>query len=447
MSQLKVNRLSTREVNFASRLEELSAVDLHKPADLVQQVSAIIARIEQQGDSALLEYAARFDGLNLADADQLKLTPKDFQMALERIEAKDRQALEMAADRITRYHAHQRVDSWEYQDELGNLLGQRISPIERVGFCIPGGRASYPSSLLMSVLPAKIAGVKEVVMVSPQGTGHPYDMVLAAAALAGVDYGYCSGGAHTVAALACGTESIARVDKIVGPGGLYVTEAKRQLFGRVGIDMIAGPSEVMVISDASAPPSMLAFDLLAQAEHDSASQALLVSPDKDHLDEVEQAIREALDDLPRRELIEASLSNRGGLIVCDSLSEAADLANRLAPEHLELAVQQPDQLLPLIRNAGAIFLGARTPEVLGDYNAGPSHVLPTFGSARFSSPLGVYDFIKRSSVIAISQEGLNHLVAPAARLARQEGLEAHARSAEARLVDLASYQPTGLNKA
>ena len=430
MVDLLINHLQTQQVDFDICLQRLRDYQPDTSQHLVEKVQKIIATVKNKGDAALLDYACQFENIKAEKVADRLLQPADLQSALMRLSAEHRQALEFAAKRIRTYHQHQQETSWQYQDEFGNELGQRINPLERVGFYIPGGQASYPSSVLMTMIPAQIAGVDELIMVSPNSQNN--DMVLAAAALAGAHCCYTFGGAHAVAALAWGTESVPQVDKIVGPGGLYVTEAKRQLYGQVGIDMIAGPSEIMIISDGSASPALLAMDLLAQAEHDSLAQSLIVSPVRAHLKAVEQAVMTIARQLPRLDIIAASLRHRGALIGCRDLAEAVELANHIAPEHLELAVQEPDELLSAIRHAGAIFVGAKTPEVLGDYIAGPSHVLPTQGAARFSSPLGVYDFIKRSSVLKMSKVGSRALAVSAAKLARAEGLEAHARSAEMR---------------
>lgn len=435
MTGVVLNRLQTNQPDFDARLRQLFIWQESQDESLSATVRKVIHQVRTQGDSALLAYVREFEDATVGAIPDLKLTPDDCQAALDRLSATERNALLLAADRIRQYHEHQREKSWQYQDEFGNLLGQRIGALERVGFYVPGGQASYPSSVLMSMIPAQVAGVDELIMVSPAPHGKVSDLVLAAAAIAGAHCCYTCGGAHAIAALAYGTESIPKVDKIVGPGGIYVIEAKRQVFGRVGIDMIAGPSEVMIISDGHAAPDMLALDLLAQAEHDASSQALIISPDATHLDEVAEATVTKLAQMPRADIIRNSLTQRGALIQCRDLVEAAGLANQIAPEHLELAVHEPETLLPSIRHAGAIFLGAGSPEVFGDYVAGPSHVLPTYGAARFHSPLGVYDFIKRSSIIGISTQGSAALTRTAAVLARGEGLEAHACSAEVRQPD------------
>lgn len=434
MIKSPLNRLRTDQADFDTRLHELSV--WQQPKDLEQlsdTVRTMINQVRSQGDAALLAYIAEHEGVTASSLTELTLTSSDLQMAFERLDSKTREALELAAHRIREYHEHQKETSWDYQDQFGNLLGQRINPLERVGFYIPGGQANYPSSVLMTMIPAQVAGVEELIMISPAPGGLPNDSVLAAAALAGAHRCYTFGGAHAIAALAFGTASVPKVDKIVGPGGIYVTEAKRQVFGQVGIDLIAGPSEIMIVSDGSAPPEWLALDLLSQAEHDACAQALIVSPDAAHLDAVADAVTAHLAQMPRADIISASLRQHGAFIECQDLSAAVRLVNQIAPEHLELAVRDPESLLPGIRHAGAIFLGAGTPEVLGDYIAGPSHVLPTQGTVRFSSPLGVYDFVKRSSVMRINAAGLSALVEPAARLARAESLEAHAQAAEIRL--------------
>lgn len=430
-----LRRLTTRQPDFEQQLQALLARDEQNQEGIAEAVRDIIGQVRTRGHAALLEYVKQFEGTQANQLSELILEPADLKAAFGRLPDQGKAALEFASRRIKDYHEHQQESSWEYKDEWGNRLGQRIGPLERVGFYIPGGQASYPSSVLMTMIPAQVAGVDELVMVSPSPLEAPNDWVLGAAFLAGAHLCYSFGGAHSIAALAYGTESITAVDKIVGPGGLYVTEAKRQVFGCVGIDMIAGPSEVLIISDGSAHPEWLALDLLSQAEHDAAAQACLISPDAAHLDAVAAALEVALASLPRAKIAAQSLSARGALIACEDLPEAVALANRIAPEHLQLAVQNTDDLLPDIRHAGAIFVGARTPEVVGDYTAGPSHVLPTSGTARFSSPLGVYDFLKRSSVIQMSQQPNRELLASAAVLAEAEGLDAHAMAARVRLQD------------
>jgi len=428
-----MQRLDTGQADFDQRLEQLTAWQEGLDLQVTESVTAIVADVAGRGDPAVLEYTARFDRLEAASVAQLEISRERLAMALERIEHKQREALEYAADRIRRYHGHQFQQSWQYQDEEGNLLGQQITPLERAGIYVPGGKASYPSSVLMNALPARVAGVDEIVMVVPAPGGELNDLVLAAAAIAQVDRVFTVGGAQAVAALAYGTATIPRVDKIVGPGNIYVATAKRQVYGRVGIDMVAGPSEILVVCDGSTDPDWVAMDLFSQAEHDENAQSLLLCPDPDYLDRVQASIDRLLPGMERAEIIRASLAGRGAMIRTRDLAEAVAVSNRLAPEHLELSVRDPQSLLPLVRHAGAIFIGPYTSESLGDYCAGPNHVLPTSRSARFSSPLGVYDFQKRSSVIMCSERGVQELGRMASTLARGEALTAHARSAELRL--------------
>ena len=430
-----MQRLDTAQADFDQRLEQLTAWQDSLDRQVTESVTAIVADVAGRGDPAVLEYTARFDSLEAASVGQLEVSRQSLGKALERIEQKQREALEYAADRIRRYHGHQFQQSWQYHDEEGNLLGQQITPLERAGIYVPGGKASYPSSVLMNALPARVAGVDEIVMVVPAPGGEVNDLVLAAAAIAEVDRVFTIGGAQAVAALAYGTATIPRVDKIVGPGNIYVATAKRHVFGRVGIDMVAGPSEILVICDGSTDPDWVAMDLFSQAEHDENAQSLLLCPDPDYLDRVQSSIDRLLPGMERAEIIRASLDGRGAMIRTRDLAEAVVVSNRLAPEHLELSVQDPQSLLPLVRHAGAIFMGPYTSESLGDYCAGPNHVLPTSRSARFSSPLGVYDFQKRSSVIMCSERGVQELGRMASTLARGESLTAHARSAELRLRD------------
>ncbi len=430
-----MQRLDTAQADFDQRLEQLTAWQESLDRQVTESVTAIVADVARRGDPAVLEYTARFDRLEAASVGQLEVSRQSLGKALERIEQKQREALEYAADRIRRYHGHQFQQSWQYHDEEGNLLGQQITPLERAGIYVPGGKASYPSSVLMNALPARVAGVDEIVMVVPAPGGEVNDLVLAAAAIAEVDRVFTIGGAQAVAALAYGTATIPRVDKIVGPGNIYVATAKRHVFGRVGIDMVAGPSEILVICDGSTDPDWIAMDLFSQAEHDENAQSLLLCPDPDYLDRVQASIDRLLPGMERAEIIRASLAGRGAMIRTRDLAEAVAVSNRLAPEHLELSVQDPQSLLPLVRHAGAIFMGPYTSESLGDYCAGPNHVLPTSRSARFSSPLGVYDFQKRSSVIMCSERGVQELGRMASTLARGESLTAHARSAELRLRD------------
>lgn len=432
-SQNLINRLDTAEADFEARFTRLLHWSPEQDQGIEQAVSAILADVQARGDEALMDYTRRFDRLEVHEAAGLRLSRAELQAALDGLPAAERQALERAADRIRRYHEHQRTSSWMYTEADGTRLGQRVLPLDRVGLYVPGGKAAYPSSVLMNAIPAQVAGVKELVMVVPTPDGVRNPAVLAAACLAGIQEVYTIGGAQAVAALAYGTRSIRPVDKIVGPGNAYVAEAKRRVFGTVGIDMIAGPSEILVVSDGSVPADWVAVDLFSQAEHDEMAQAILISPDAAFLDAVAEAIARLLPGQPRRAVIGKSLADRGALIHVRSMQEAAELVNRVAPEHLELAVRDVDGLLADIRHAGAIFMGRWGCEALGDYCAGPSHVLPTMRTPRFSSPLGVYDFQKRSSLIEPSATGADHLAKVAATLARAEGLEAHAQSAEYRL--------------
>ena len=432
-SQNLINRLDTAEADFEARFTRLLHWSPEQDQGIEQAVSAILADVQARGDEALMDYTRRFDRLDVHEAAGLRLSQSELQAALDGLPAAERQALERAAERIRRYHEHQRTSSWMYTEADGTRLGQRVLPLDRVGLYVPGGKAAYPSSVLMNAIPAQVAGVKELVMVVPTPDGVRNPAVLAAACLAGIQEVYTIGGAQAVAALAHGTRSIRPVDKIVGPGNAYVAEAKRRVFGTVGIDMIAGPSEILVVSDGSVPADWVAVDLFSQAEHDEMAQAILISPDAAFLDAVAEAIARLLPGQPRRAVIGKSLADRGALIHVRSMQEAAELVNRVAPEHLELAVRDVDSLLADIRHAGAIFMGRWGCEALGDYCAGPSHVLPTMRTPRFSSPLGVYDFQKRSSLIEPSATGADHLAKVAATLARAEGLEAHAQSAEYRL--------------
>ena len=432
---MKLRRLQAGDADFGATIDALTRYEAEQDAAVERTAREIIAEVRARGDAALLETTARFDRLEVRAMAELEIGRDAFEAALAAIAPAEAQALHAAAQRIRRFHLEQRAASWQITDSDGTRLGQQVTPLERVGIYVPGGKAAYPSSVLMNAIPAKVAGVAEVVMVSPTPGGERSPLVLAAAALGGVDRMFAIGGAQAVAALAYGTASVPRVDKIVGPGNAYVAAAKRQVFGQVGIDMIAGPSEILVIGDGSTPPEWVALDLFSQAEHDELAQAILVSPRADYLDAVEAAMARLLPELSRREVIAASLGARGALIETRDLEEACAIANRIAPEHLELSVADPQAWLPKLRNAGAIFLGRYSSEAIGDYCAGPNHVLPTEGTARYSSPLGVYDFQKRSSVIEISPAGARALGPLAATLARGEGLDAHARSAEARLTE------------
>ncbi len=428
-----IRRLNTADAGFVAAFEALLAWQARESAETAAAAAAIVDDVRANGDAALLRLSRRFDGMRVAEASALELDGEALGQALAGLPAGDRSALETAAGRIRQYHERQPQGAFEFADEFGNMLGQRVTPLDRVGVYVPGGQAAYPSTVLMTVVPARVAGVREVIATVPTPGGKRNPHVLAAMAIAGVDRVFAIGGAQAVAALAYGTATVPKVDKIVGPGGSFVAAAKRLVFGPVGIDSIAGPSEVLVIADGSSKPRWAALDLLSQAEHDAAAQALLLCPDGGFLDRAEAAVDELLPTLSRADVIRRSLRARGALVQVRDLAEACRLANQAAPEHLQLAVADADALLPAIRHAGAIFLGAATAEVLGDYIAGPSHVLPTFGTARYASPLGVTDFQKRSSVVRASAPGAAPLARIAARIARSEGLTAHAAAAEARL--------------
>ena len=428
-----LTRLDSSQADFSARLTRLLQIDDATDAAIDGTVAGILADVKARGDAAVLAYTARFDRLDVALMAELDLPAAHLQKALDQLPSETRQALESAAERIRRYHQRQLQSSWTYTEDDGTVLGQQITPLDRVGLYVPGGKAAYPSSVLMNAIPAKVAGVAELIMVVPTPGGEQNQMVLAAAAIAGVDRVFTIGGAQAVGALAYGTQTVPQVDKIVGPGNAYVAAAKRRVFGTVGIDMIAGPSEILVIGDGSVPAEWVAMDLFSQAEHDEMAQSILLSPDAAYLDAVAAAIEKLIIDMPRANVIRTSLTNRGALIKTRDLTDATEIANSIAPEHLELAVVNPDALLPLLRHAGAIFMGRHTCEALGDYCAGPNHVLPTSRTARFSSPLGVYDFQKRTSLIKVSEAGAQTLGRLASTLAHGEGLHAHARSAEYRL--------------
>lgn len=429
---LNIRRFRAQDTSFQEDFAQFLNANVEPSADVTATVQKVIADIRKNGDAALLQYTQQFDRLELATAQQLEISQQELQTALASIDSAQRNALQEAKLRIEDYARHQRMQSWEYTDAHGNLLGQRVSPLDRVGIYVPGGTAAYPSSVLMNAIPAKVASVPEVIMVAPTPDGNSNPTVLAAAAIAGVDRVFRIGGAQAVAALAYGTETIPGVDKIVGPGNTYVATAKRLVFGKVGIDMIAGPSEVLVICDDSADPEWIAMDLFSQAEHDVLARSTLVSNSEQMLDQVEQAMNKILPTLERADIARQSIENFGSLVHVATLEQAADISNRVAPEHLELSVSDPTALLSMIRHAGAVFLGHHTPEVFGDYCAGPNHVLPTSTTARFSSPLGVYDFQKRSTVLQCSAEGAGKLSSVASTLAYSEGLTAHAHSAEFR---------------
>ncbi len=428
-----IRRLRSNQPDFDAQLRALLALESAQDASIESTVAEILDDVKTRGDAALLDYTRRFDRLESASVAALEVPAAELRTALDRIPAKTREALEAATARVRTYHEKQLTGSWSYRDANGTELGQRITALDRVGIYVPGGKAAYPSSVIMNALPARVAGVREVIMVVPTPGGERNDLVLAAASLCGVERVFTIGGAQAVAALAYGTATVPAVDKIVGPGNAYVAAAKRRVFGIVGIDMIAGPSEVVVVCDGSIAPDWIAMDLFAQAEHDELAQSILITPDARLLEAVAASIERQLADMSRRDVIAAALKSRGALIEVQDLDEACEVVNRIAPEHLELAVRDPDALLPAIRHAGAIFLGPYSSEALGDYCAGPNHVLPTSRTARFSSPLGVYDFQKRSSVIRISKEAARELGAIAVELAQGEGLTAHAKSAEYRM--------------
>ena len=433
---MKIQRLSTTDHDFDARLDRLLHWSEETDAGIETAVAGILAEVRQQGDAAVLARTAQFDGLQASSVAGLEISQSDLKAAFDGLPDAQRQALQAAAERVRSYHQRQMqaaCQSWEYEDEDGNRLGQQVTPLDRVGIYVPGGKAAYPSSVLMNAIPAQVAGVGEIIMTVPTPRGERNALVLAAAHLAGVHRVFTVGGAQAVGALAYGTATIPRVDKITGPGNAYVAAAKRRVFGQVGIDMIAGPSEILVLADGSVNPDWVAMDLFSQAEHDELAQSILLCPDAAYIDAVAAAMERLLPDMPRAAVIRASLEGRGGLIHTRSMAESCAISNRIAPEHLEVSSQSPRDWLPHLKHAGAIFLGAFASESLGDYCAGPNHVLPTSGTARFSSPLGVYDFVKRSSLIEISQQGAQVLGPVADALAQGEGLQAHARSAAMRL--------------
>ena len=425
--------ISSQDADFHEQLEVIQAFETAQDPQVDAIVATICADVQRRGDAAVIEYTNRFDQTQAHTMNELMLTQADLATAFNRLPAQVQTALTKAAARIKSYHQHQKQDSWSYVDETGTLLGQQITALDRVGIYVPGGKAAYPSSVMMNAIPAHVAGVAEIIMVVPMPYGERNDIVLAAAYVAGVTQIFTIGGAQAIAALAYGTESIPAVDKITGPGNAYVAAAKRKVFGVVGIDMVAGPSEILVIADGSTPAKWVAMDLFSQAEHDEIAQAILITTDANYAHEVEKQMQSLLADMPRKAIIEASLSNRGAIILVQSLDEACQIANFLSPEHLELSVAQAQLWQPKIRHAGAIFMGSYTSESLGDYCAGPNHVLPTSRTARFASPLGVYDFQKRSSLIQVSAQGAHDLGEIASILAHGEGLTAHARAAELRM--------------
>jgi len=432
---IDIKRLDTSSVDFQQQLDAVLAWDASSDATVIETVRGILADVKSRGDAAVLEYSRRFDRVVAESMADLELPLARAEQALLSIPTAQREALEAAAERVRAYHEHQKQASWTYTEADGTVLGQQVTALDRAGLYVPGGKAAYPSSVLMNAIPAKVAGVDELIMVVPTPDGEVNDLVLAAAAIAGVDRIFTIGGAQAVAALAYGTETIPQVDKIVGPGNIYVATAKGMVFGAVGIDMIAGPSEILVVCDGKTDPDWIAMDLFSQAEHDEDAQSILISPDAEFLQSVHEAINRLLPTMERQTIIETSLSSRAALIHVKDMDEAVDVINFIAPEHLELSVDEPMVMAKKIRHAGAIFMGRYTAEALGDYCAGPNHVLPTSRTARFSSPLGVYDFQKRSSLIQVSEQGAQTLGQLASVLARGEGLTAHARSAEYRLKD------------
>ena len=430
---VEIKQMSSLDVDFWQQMEKLLAWEAVSDDQVFNTVSEILDSVRNYGDSAVIELTQRFDGLHAEDMTDLEMPTSALKSSFEGLPDDQKQALTSAADRIRRYAERQKMDSWEYTEDDGTVLGQKVTPLDRAGLYVPGGKAAYPSSVLMNAIPAKVAGVAELIMVVPTPHGVVNDLVLAAAHISGVDRVFTIGGAQAVAALAYGTENIPQVDKIVGPGNIYVATAKRMVFGAVGIDMVAGPSEILVICDGNTDPDWIAMDLFSQAEHDEDAQAILVSPDVDFLSEVNNSIKRLLEEMPRKAIIHSSLSSRGALIHVQNMSEAIKVANYIAPEHLELSVDNAQEMASSIKHAGAIFMGRYTAEALGDYCAGPNHVLPTSRTARFSSPLGVYDFQKRSSLIGCSPAGASDLGKVASVLAHGEGLTAHARSAEYRI--------------
>lgn len=432
---ISIRRFRSDQADFSQQMDELLAWDSVSDASVQDTVTNIVNDVRARGDDALIEYTNRFDRMSVSSMVDLELTQKQLQDALDGLDDAKRNALLVAAQRVRDYHDKQKQDSWQYSEADGTVLGQKVTPMDRVGIYVPGGKAAYPSSVLMNAIPAHVAGVSEIIMVVPTPDGELNQLVLAAAAAAGVTRVFTVGGAQAVAALAYGTATVPKVDKIVGPGNIFVATAKRMVFGAVGIDMIAGPSEILVVCDGKTNPDWIAMDLFSQAEHDEDAQSILVATDEAYLDQVQASIEKLLPTMEREAIIRASLTERGAMILASSDTDAIDLINRIAPEHLELSVEDPEAWLPEIRHAGAIFMGRYTAEALGDYCAGPNHVLPTSGTARFSSPLGVYDFQKRSSLVKFSADGASEMGKVASVLARGEHLTAHARSAEYRIKD------------
>jgi histidinol dehydrogenase len=430
---MNIRRLSTKDQTFDAALKALLAFETAQDDRVDTVVAGILKDVKTRGDAAVLDYTNRFDNTSANSLSELEISKAELQSALNNLPEDQREALQAAADRVKAYHEKQVMQSWSYTEADGTLLGQQVTPLDRVGLYVPGGKAAYPSSVLMNAIPAKVAGVKELIMVVPTPNGEKNALVLAAAAISGVDRVFCIGGAQAVGALAYGTETVPQVDKVTGPGNAYVAAAKRRVFGVVGIDMVAGPSEILVICDGKTNPDWIAMDLFSQAEHDELAQSILLSPDAAFLDQVEASMQKLLQEMPRKDIISTSITDRGALILVKDLDEAIEISNYIAPEHLELSVENPLEMSKKIKHAGAIFMGRDTCEALGDYCAGPNHVLPTSRTARFSSPLGVYDFQKRSSLIMVSNAGAQKLGKIASTLARGESLQAHAKSAEYRL--------------
>jgi len=435
IGMLKIRKLNAKDVGFQAELENLLAWEGVSNDSVNTVVKEVIKNVRKQGDAALLDYTAKFDNLKLAKGSELEISSEDLKKTFETIPDDQREALILAADRVRSYHMRQVSESWSYTEDDGTMLGQKITPLDRVGLYVPGGKAAYPSSVIMNAIPAKVAGVEELIMVVPTPNGEVNDMVLAAAHICEVDRVFTLGGAQAVAALAYGTQTVPVVDKIVGPGNIYVATAKREVFGTVGIDMIAGPSEILVYCDGKTNPDWIAVDLFSQAEHDEDAQSILVTNDVDFAEKVHQSMNRLIEEMPRKEIIIKSIEDRGAIIIVENEAKAVEIINYISPEHLELSIENPEELLPSIRHAGAIFMGRFTAEARGDYCAGPNHVLPTSRTARFSSPLGVYDFQKRSSLIMCSEEGANTLGKVAGVLADGEGLQAHAASARYRVKD------------
>jgi len=430
---IQIKKLNTQDSNFKDQLSQLIFFEAEENTEIEKTVAEILSDVKKRGDQAVIEYTKKFDHVDFSSMEDFEISKEELNLALESLPKASKDALEEAAKRVFDYHNKQLMSSWSYTEDDQTLLGQKVTSLDRVGLYVPGGKAAYPSSVLMNAIPAKVAGVKEIIMVVPSPYGERNQLVLAAAALVKVDRVFSIGGAQAIGALAYGTQTIPQVDKIVGPGNAYVAEAKRRVFGVVGIDMVAGPSEILIIADEKSNPDWIAMDLFSQAEHDELAQSILISPSDAFLNQVQESINKLIDTMPRKKIIETSLENRGAMIKVKNLEEAAEISNFISPEHLELSVDDPDMLVNSIKHAGAIFMGRNTCEAVGDYCAGPNHVLPTSRTARFSSPLGVYDFQKRSSLIKLSHQGARKLGKIASVLAHGEGLQAHAKSAEYRI--------------